>query len=72
MTLELGKPIERELAGGHDDATAELMTRSYRGVIKGKMRPAKALQAAQISMLKEKKFESPYFWAAFTLQGKWR
>ncbi len=55
-----------------DEATAELMTRFYRGMLVDKLRPAQALQAAQVSILREKRFESPYFWAAFTLQGEWR
>jgi CHAT domain-containing protein/Flp pilus assembly protein TadD len=55
-----------------DLGTAELMTRFYRGILKEGKRPAEALQAAQVSMLKEKRFAAPYFWAAFTLQGEWR
>jgi CHAT domain-containing protein/Tfp pilus assembly protein PilF len=55
-----------------DEGTAELMARFYRGLLKDGMRPAAALQAAQISMLKEQKFASPFYWAAFTLQGEWR
>jgi TonB family protein len=55
-----------------DVGTAELMTRFYRGILKEGLRPAHALQAAQLSMLKEKRFTSPFYWAAFTLQGEWR
>lgn len=55
-----------------DAATAELMTRFYRGMLVEKLRPAKALQAAQVSMLKDKQYASPFYWAAFTLQGEWR
>jgi CHAT domain-containing protein/tetratricopeptide (TPR) repeat protein len=55
-----------------DVGTAELMTRFYRGVLKEGLRPAQALQAAQFSMFKEKGFASPFYWAAFTLQGEWR
>jgi CHAT domain-containing protein len=55
-----------------DVGTAELMTRFYREMLKEGKRPAEALQAAQVSMLKEKRFAAPYFWAAFTLQGEWR
>ena len=56
----------------NDEATAELMTRFYRGMLKEGLRPAKALQAAQVSMLKEKRYSAPFYWAAFTLQGEWR
>ena len=55
-----------------DAATAELMTRFYRGMLKEGLRPAAALRAAQVSLMKEKKWESPYYWAAFSLQGEWR
>lgn len=56
----------------NDAATAELMTRFYRGMLVDKLRPAQALQAAQVSMLNDKRFAAPFYWAAFTLQGEWR
>ena len=56
----------------NDAATAELMTRFYRGMLVDKLRPAKALQAAQASMLNERRYSAPFYWAAFTLQGEWR
>ncbi len=55
-----------------DEGTAELMTRFYRGILQDGQRPAAALQAAQVAMLKEQKFAAPFYWAAFTLQGEWR
>nr|MDQ3818724.1 CHAT domain-containing protein [Acidobacteriota bacterium] len=55
-----------------DEATAELMTRFYKGILVDKLRPAQALQAAQVSMLKDKRYSAPFYWAAFTLQGEWR
>lgn len=54
----------------NDAATAELMTRFYHGMLVEKLRPARALQAAQVSMLKDKRFSAPFYWAAFTLQGE--
>ncbi|MBL8206251.1 MAG: CHAT domain-containing protein [Blastocatellia bacterium] len=51
---------------------AELMTRFYRGLLKENLRPAAALRAAQIEMWKLKRFAAPYYWAAFTMQGKWK
>jgi CHAT domain-containing protein len=30
------------------------------------------LRAAQLSMWKEPRWESPYYWAGFTLQGEWK
>jgi CHAT domain-containing protein/Tfp pilus assembly protein PilF len=55
-----------------DEGTAELMTRFYSGMLKDKLRPAAALRAAQVSMLGDQRFASPFFWAAFTLQGEWQ
>jgi CHAT domain-containing protein len=52
-----------------DEATAELMRRFYQKMFKEARPPAAALREAQISMLKENRWESPYYWAAFTLQG---
>ncbi|HLG14935.1 MAG TPA: CHAT domain-containing protein [Blastocatellia bacterium] len=55
-----------------DKATAELMKRFYRGMIRDGLRPAAALQSAQAEMWKQKRWKSPYYWAAFVLQGEWK
>lgn len=55
-----------------DDATAELMKRFYLGMLKDGMRPAAALRSAQVEMWKQKRWRSPYYWAAFVLQGEWK
>ena len=55
-----------------DLATAELMKRFYRGMLKDGMRPAAALRAAQLELAKEKRWSSPFYWAAFVLQGEWK
>jgi CHAT domain-containing protein len=56
-----------------DEATAELMKRFYQRMLGAeKLRPAAALRAAQVSMWKEKRWQSPYYWAAFVLQGEWK
>jgi CHAT domain-containing protein len=56
----------------NDQATAELMARFYRGMLKAKLPPAAALRAAQVSLMKERTWQSPFYWAAFTIQGEWR
>jgi CHAT domain-containing protein/tetratricopeptide (TPR) repeat protein len=56
----------------NDRATAELMTKFYRRVLVEGERPAAALRAAQVEMWRDKRWEAPYYWAAFTLQGEWR
>lgn len=55
-----------------DEATAELMKRFYSGMLKDGLRPAAALRSAQISLSREKRWEAPYYWAGFTLQGEWK
>ncbi|MCI0622413.1 MAG: CHAT domain-containing protein [Acidobacteria bacterium] len=55
-----------------DDATAELMKRFYQRMLQGGMTPAAALRSAQVEMWQHKQWRSPYYWAAFTLQGEWR
>jgi len=55
-----------------DRTTAELMKRFYRNILKEGLSPASALRAAQIEMLREKQWESPYHWAGFIIQGEWR
>jgi len=56
----------------NDKATSDLMTKFYKGMLRNNERPAAALRAAQIEMWKQKKWQSPYYWAAFTMQGEWR
>ena len=56
----------------NDKATSELMARFYRAMLKDNKRPAAALRAAQIEMWKQPQWKSPYYWAAFVLQGEWR
>lgn len=55
-----------------DRATAELMRRFYEGMLGKGLRPGAALSAAQSSMAKDKRWQAPYYWAAFTLQGEWK
>jgi CHAT domain-containing protein len=55
-----------------DVATARLMKRFYEGMLKRGLRPAAALRAAQLSLWREKRWQSPYYWAGFTFQGEWR
>jgi len=55
-----------------DRATADIMRRFYEAMLKDGLPSAAALRAAQVSMLNDKRWQSPHFWAAFTLQGEWR
>ena len=55
-----------------DVATADLMKIFYQKMLKENMRPAAALREAKIAMMKQKRWSSPYYWAAFELHGDWR
>jgi CHAT domain-containing protein/predicted negative regulator of RcsB-dependent stress response len=55
-----------------DEGTSELISRFYKKMLQEKLQPAAALRAAQIEMWQEKRWQAPYYWAAFTLQGEWR
>lgn len=55
-----------------DEATAALMADFYKGMENDGFPPAAALRAAQIQMWKNKRWSSPYYWAAFQIQGEWR
>lgn len=55
-----------------DQATAELMSRFYQGILKEGLSPAKALREAQLAILKQPRWQNPYYWAAFTIQGEWK
>ncbi|WP_261224258.1 tetratricopeptide repeat protein [Ancylothrix sp. D3o] len=55
-----------------DEATAELMTNFYQGMLKQGLTPTAALRAAQIEMWQQKDWQTPFFWAGFTLQGEWQ
>ena len=55
-----------------DYATSVLMKKFYRGMLQEKLRPAEALRKAQLEMMQQKQWQSPFFWGAFTLQGEWR
>jgi CHAT domain-containing protein len=55
-----------------DRATAELMTRFYRKLLAEHQSPSAALRASQLEMQQQPRWSSPYFWAAFELQGEWK
>jgi len=54
-----------------DQVTSELMTRFYKKMLQDKLAPAAALRSAQIEVLQLPEWQSPYYWAAFGLQGEW-
>jgi CHAT domain-containing protein len=55
-----------------DEATAELMKYFYTNMLKKGMRPAAALRDAQNTLRQNPQWQSPHFWAGFTLQGEFK
>jgi CHAT domain-containing protein len=56
-----------------DEASAKLMVHFYREMLgKGKLSPAAALRAAQLALWKQERWQAPYYWSAFVLQGEHR
>lgn len=56
-----------------DQATAELMKVFYQGMLgRDRLSPSAALRAAQAALWKQPRWQSPYYWAAFVLQGEWK
>ena len=55
-----------------DSATAEFMKRFYTNHLQKAMSASKALQQTKNEMKKIKRYQSPYYWSAFTLLGDWK
>ena len=55
-----------------NEATGELMSRFYKEMLQEGRSPAAALRHAQLAMWQESDWQSPFYWAAFVLQGEWR
>ena len=56
----------------NDAATSELMAKFYQKMLQEGQNPVKALREAQLEMWNSSNRKSPYYWAAFTVQGDWR
>ncbi len=55
----------------NDVATSEVMGKFYQKMLNEGQNPISALRAAQLEMWKSQNWQSPYYWAAFTVQGDW-
>ncbi|MEW6733415.1 MAG: tetratricopeptide repeat protein [Acidobacteriota bacterium] len=54
-------------------ATTEMMVRFYKQMLgTKKLSAAAALRAAQIQMLRQPRWNNPYYWAAFVINGEYR
>ena len=54
-----------------DDAAFNLMTHFYQNLIDKKMTKVKALQQAQLVLLKQTDMKNPFYWSPFILVGNW-
>jgi CHAT domain-containing protein/Tfp pilus assembly protein PilF len=55
----------------NDQATSVLMANFYKEMLGAKkLPPAAGLREAQLSMIKSREWNNPYFWSAFVLQGE--
>jgi CHAT domain-containing protein/tetratricopeptide (TPR) repeat protein len=66
------KSVVASLWNINDGATAEFMKHFYQGLLSREIPASAALRAAQVEMLKKKQWTSPYYWAAFVIQGDWK
>ena len=66
------KSIVASLWKVDDAATSALMAEFYKQMFVNKLKPSAALRQAQLKISKEKRWQSPYYWAGFFLQGEWK
>jgi len=55
----------------NDQAASYLVTNFYRQLSDPSLSKAKALQAAQLQMLGERRYRHPGYWSPFLLIGNW-
>jgi CHAT domain-containing protein len=55
-----------------DEATGELMRRFYEQMFAKGLPPAAALREAQLGLWRQPRWQAPFYWAAFSVQGEWR
>jgi CHAT domain-containing protein len=71
--LQVGaKSVLSSLWKVDDQATKELMKNFYQELATEKFTTTESLRQAQIRMFKNPQFKSPFFWAAFTVQGDYK
>lgn len=55
----------------NDEATSLLMSNFYQALAQQNSTKVEALRQAQLSLLSNPRFDSPFFWASFVLLGNW-
>ncbi len=66
------KSVMASLWKVEDGATLELMKTFYGAMAGENLTPSQALRAAQIKLRRNPQYQSPFYWAAFTVQGDFR
>jgi CHAT domain-containing protein len=56
----------------NDESTAIFMAEFYKQLASYKTSKAEALRNAQLTLLKNRDYQNPYFWAPFVLVGNWQ
>jgi len=54
-----------------DDATAELMKYFYEDMFTKGLSPSAALRDSQLKLSQQKRWQAPYYWAGFVIQGQY-
>ncbi|NET67412.1 MAG: tetratricopeptide repeat protein [Moorea sp. SIO1G6] len=54
-----------------DEATKELMLAYYQRLLDDNMGRTEALRQTQLDMLKDERYQHPYYWASFIVSGNW-
>ena len=55
-----------------DSATAEFMRHFYFAMIENNEYPSAALRYAKLRLAADRRWQNPYYWAAFVIQGDWQ
>lgn len=56
----------------NDESTAIFMAEFYRQLASSKISKAEALRNAQLTLLQNRQYQNPFFWAPFVLVGNWQ
>ena len=66
------KSVMASLWKVEDGATLDLMKNFYGAMAGANLTPSQALRQAQIKLRRNPQYQSPFYWAAFTVQGDFR
>jgi len=55
-----------------DDSTSTVMVEFYRQLINNQQPRAQALRNAQLMLMKDPRYQHPYYWAPFVMIGNWQ